>query len=43
MNKCNSCCEIVKLTFTIKKCDGCKRFCAFNTVLFKQKLLHLVL
>ena len=29
--------------FTMKEWDLCKCFCAFNTVLFKQKLLQLVL
>ena len=38
MNNCNCCYEIVKL-----KRGGWKCFRAFNTVLFKQKLLQLVL
>ena len=38
INNCNCCYEIVKL-----KWNGCKCFCTFNTVLFKQKLLQLAL
>ena len=38
MNNCNCYREIIKL-----KGDGCKCFRAFNAVLFKQKLLQLVL
>ena len=38
MNNHNCCCEIVKLKLNGRKC-----FRAFNTVLFQQKLLRLVL
>ena len=30
-------------TFTMKECHGLKYFCVFSTVIFKQKLLQIVL